>query len=63
MLQSARTAIVVADHSKFNRYAPVRVGNLDKVTHLVTDRPPEPPMAAALAALPLELLVADGQTG
>jgi DeoR/GlpR family transcriptional regulator of sugar metabolism len=63
MLQSARTAVVVADHSKFNRYAPVRVGNLDKVTHLVTDRPPEPPMAAALAALPLELLVADGQTG
>ena len=41
MLQSARTAVVVADHSKFNRYAPVRVGNLEKVTHLVTDRPPE----------------------
>jgi DeoR/GlpR family transcriptional regulator of sugar metabolism len=62
MLQSARTAVVVADHSKFNRYAPVRVGNLEKVTHLVTDRPLEPPMAAAVAALPLELMVAgDGK--
>jgi DeoR/GlpR family transcriptional regulator of sugar metabolism len=60
MLQSARTAVVVADHSKFNRYAPVRVGNLEKVTHLVTDRPLEPETAAAFAALPLELMVAGG---
>jgi DeoR/GlpR family transcriptional regulator of sugar metabolism len=50
MLQSARTAVVVADHSKFNRYAPVRVSNLEKVTHLVTDRPPDPSTAATLAA-------------
>jgi DeoR/GlpR family transcriptional regulator of sugar metabolism len=62
MLQSARTTVVVADHTKFNRYAPVRVDNLDKVTHLVTDRRPEPPLAAALAVLPLELLVADGRS-
>jgi DeoR/GlpR family transcriptional regulator of sugar metabolism len=61
MLQSARTAVVVADHSKFNRYAPVRVDNFEKVTHLVTDRRPDPPVAAALAALPLELLVSDDQ--
>jgi DeoR/GlpR family transcriptional regulator of sugar metabolism len=58
MLQSARTAVVVADHSKFDRYAPVRVGNLEKVTHLVTDRSPPPPMAATLSALPIEVLVA-----
>jgi DeoR/GlpR family transcriptional regulator of sugar metabolism len=62
MLQSARTAVVVADHSKFNRYAPVRVGNFENVTHLITDLRPEPPAAAALAALPLELLVT-GETG
>jgi len=59
MLQSARTAVVVADHSKFNRYAPVRVGNFEKVTHLVTDRRPDKPAAEALAALSLELLVGD----
>ena len=57
MLLSARTAVVVADHSKFNRFAPVRVENFEKVTHLVTDRKPEPPLAEALAAMPLELLV------
>lgn len=61
MLQSARTAVVVADHSKFNRYAPVRVDDFEKVTHLVTDRPPDAPLATALAALPLELLVQDAQ--
>ena len=40
MLLSARTAVVVADHSKFNRFAPVRVENFEKVTHLVTDGKP-----------------------
>ena len=59
MLQSARTAVVVADHTKFNHYAPVRVENFDKVTHLVTDRWPDAPLAAALTALPLEILVQD----
>jgi DeoR family glycerol-3-phosphate regulon repressor len=62
MLQSARTAVVVADSSKFNRFAPVRVSNLEKVTHLVTERSPEPPMDAALAALPLEIMVADSRS-
>ena len=59
MLQSARTAVVVADHSKFNRYAPVRVDNFEKVTHLVTDKRPEAPLSQALAALPLEVLLQD----
>jgi len=59
MLQSARTAVVVADHSKFNQYAPVRVENFDKVTHLVTDRRPATPAEDALAALSMELLVCD----
>lgn len=61
MLQSARIAVVVADHSKFNRFAPVRVDNFEKVTHLVTDRPPEAPLAGSLAAMPLELLVEPAQ--
>jgi DeoR/GlpR family transcriptional regulator of sugar metabolism len=63
MLQSARTAVVVADHSKFNRYAPVRIDNFEKVSHLVTDRPPDAAVAAALAALPLELLVNESEAG
>jgi len=59
MLQSARTSVVVADHGKFGRFAPIRVGNFDKVTHLVTDLTPDPEITSALAALPLEILVAD----
>lgn len=62
MLQSARTAVVVADHSKFNRYAPIRVSNLEKVTRLVTDRQPDAPLAGVLAASRLELLVSDERT-
>ena len=37
----------------------MRVDNFEKVTHLVTDRQPEGPVVAALAALPVELLVSD----
>lgn len=62
MLLSARTAAVVADHGKFGRFAPIRVGNFEKATHLVTDLMPEPEIINALAALPLEILVADKDT-
>jgi len=61
MLQSARTAVVVADHGKFGRFAPIRVGNFEKVTHLITDRGPDPEIMAALEALPLDVLIADGR--
>jgi DeoR/GlpR family transcriptional regulator of sugar metabolism len=63
MLLSARTPVVVADHSKFNRFAPVRVENFGKVTHLVTDKKPEPPLADALAAMPIKLLVSSAAAG
>ena len=33
--------------------------NFDKVTHLVTDRRPDAPLAAALAPLPVEILCQD----
>jgi DeoR/GlpR family transcriptional regulator of sugar metabolism len=62
MFLSVRTAVVVADHAKFNRYAPVRVEHFEKAAYLVTDRPPDGPLASALAALPLELLVSNNGT-
>ncbi len=58
MLSSARTTVVVADHTKFNRFAPVRVDNFEKVTYLVTDRRPDERMLSALGSLPLDLRVA-----
>ena len=58
MMQSAKTVIVLADHSKFGRIAPVRVKGLDAATYLVTDAQPEPAMAEVLGQLPVEVLVA-----
>lgn len=62
MLVAARTSVVVADHGKFGRFAPIRVGNFEKATHLITDAAPDPEIAEALAALPVEILVADKDT-
>jgi DeoR/GlpR family transcriptional regulator of sugar metabolism len=59
MIVSARSAVLLADHTKFNRVAPVRIANLEKASYLVTDREPDGPLAKALRSLPAELLVAD----
>jgi DeoR/GlpR family transcriptional regulator of sugar metabolism len=58
MMQSAKTVIVVADHTKFGRIAPARVKSLEAATYLVTDAAPEPAMAEILGHLPVEVLVA-----
>ena len=59
MLKSAQTVIVVADHTKFGRFAPVRVQSLDRASYLVTDREPEPEMAEALSSLSVDVLIAE----
>jgi DeoR/GlpR family transcriptional regulator of sugar metabolism len=59
MLVAARTSAVVADHGKFGRFAPIRVGNFEKATHLITDERPDPEITDALGALPVDILVAD----
>lgn len=48
MLKSAQNVIVVADHNKFGRYAPVRVDSLEAAHFLVTDRDPEADIAELL---------------
>lgn len=58
MLLTARTPVLLADRTKFNRTAPVRVANLDKVAHLITDAVPEGDMASAIGTLAAELRVA-----
>jgi DeoR family glycerol-3-phosphate regulon repressor len=42
ILDSARRVILVADHQKFERTAPMRICDLDRVNVFVTDRPPPP---------------------
>src|SRR5262249_33056375 len=56
MLRSARTAVVVADHSKFNHYAPVRLDRFAKGTPLITEPPPQQPQATPPAPLPPQFL-------
>ncbi|MEE9317018.1 MAG: DeoR/GlpR family DNA-binding transcription regulator [Rhodospirillales bacterium] len=58
MLTQARTPVLLADHTKFNRTAPVRVANLESVSHLVTDKKPDAKMAKGLATLRAEILIA-----
>ncbi len=43
IIRNARSVILVADSTKFQRKAPVRLGSLDQVDYLVSDRPvPQP---------------------
>jgi len=58
MLKSAQYVIVVADHNKFGRYAPVQVQSLERVHYLVTDREPDAEMAETLSPLGVEVLIA-----
>ena len=58
MLVTARTPVLLADRTKFNLTAPVRVANLDKVAHLITDAVPQGDMAGAIGTLAAELRVA-----
>jgi len=59
ILKTARTTAVVADKVKFDRFAPVRVANFDKVKYLVTDAMPAPEIVGALKPLSIELLIAE----
>jgi len=58
MIVHARTSVLLADHTKFNKRAPVRVENLDKVTHIVTDGKLGSTLTKALAGLRAEIITA-----
>jgi len=58
MLVLARTAVLLADQTKFSRTAPNRVANLERTAHVVVDVPPPENMAAALVSLGMEIIVA-----
>ncbi len=40
IIRNARSVILVADSTKFQRKAPVRLGSLDQVDYFVSDQPP-----------------------
>ena len=59
LMSCAARTMVVADHTKLGRRAPVRVCAAENVALLVTDRQPPEEHMASLAAAGTEVLVAD----
>lgn len=60
MMENARTVILLADSTKFERMAPVRVGHLEQVRTLITDAGHPPELEALCCACEADMIVADG---
>lgn len=58
IVETARKTILVADSMKFTRTAPVRIGRLDQIDVLVTDKTPPPHILAICAAATVQVVVA-----
>jgi DeoR family glycerol-3-phosphate regulon repressor len=58
IIANARRVCLVADGSKFERNAPVRIGTLRDIDLLITDQAPPPAIAAACEAAGVEVQVA-----
>jgi DeoR family glycerol-3-phosphate regulon repressor len=56
MVANAHNVIVLADSSKFARSAPFVVCRLDRIHTLVSDSPPSPALAHALARAGVQVL-------
>ena len=63
IMANARRVILVADRTKFDRTAPVRIGTIDQVDVFVTDHCPDETVRARLAAAEVELIEAMAQAG
>ncbi len=60
IINNARQTILVADASKFERSAPVRICEIPEITAFVTDAAPPERFAAICRAHGVEIIVADG---
>ncbi len=58
MLAQARTKVLLADKSKYDRTAPVRVPGLEEVDTIIVDEQPPPSMHRAFARLKADVIVA-----
>lgn len=61
ILSNARRAVLVADASKFDRTAPVRIGHVSQLHAMVTDRPPPAGFADACAVAGTALHVIESE--
>lgn len=58
IIQNSRSTILVADSSKFERSAPIRIGNVSQVDYVVTDRDPPAEFIKHCKQHGVELIVA-----
>ena len=58
VISRGRRSAVITDHSKFGRQGLVKVCDFSALTELVTDQPPPPAIADALAAAAVQLTLA-----
>ncbi|MBC00338.1 MAG: AraC family transcriptional regulator [Rhodobacteraceae bacterium] len=58
MLAAARTPVLLADHTKIDRPAPVRLAPLPENLRLITDRPLPSPLADALSRAVVRVILA-----
>jgi len=58
IIKNARRVFLATDHTKFGRNAMVRLGHIDQIHELFTDRPPPASMIDILAAAEVELHIA-----
>jgi DeoR family glycerol-3-phosphate regulon repressor len=59
IIENSRQVFLVADHSKFERCAMVRLGHISQVDALFTDQPPPAPIAELLNQSNVALYTAD----
>ncbi len=60
IIRQSRKIILVADHTKFQRHAPARIGSLAEVDLFITDRPLPAPLTSACKNWGTEVIVAEG---
>ncbi len=61
IIENARHSILVADSTKYERSAPVRIGHISQISSFVTDRLPPPTLAAICDENDVRVLIADGE--
>lgn len=56
LMDAADEVVLLADHAKFGQTAPVRLCPLDRLTRIITDRPPPARARRALAAAGVDVI-------
>lgn len=61
MIERASTVVALLDSTKFDRLSVAKIGDLESIDILVTDKAPDPALRTALEQADVTLLVAEGQ--